>query len=218
MIIQIKKCSNEEYIFRGEDDSDFLYYSELVSELTKLLDKLPLYLNPDKKSDWTLFVTDCDLSKKYNFSYEVYGITDFDTKCIYINNTKNGVYFALPHEIGHMVDKMLSDISQTESWQQIFNSYKKKYKDSDLFERMGLVKECLNAREFFAEVFRVYLSDSLDLFDDYDESYYFRDLFGYMKKCVDLLFLKTVENVKYYEEEHIVKEYHTVFDDDCIIV
>ena len=216
MIIQLKKDSTEEFVFDEESSLNFPCYTELIKVLSEMLDKMPPYLNTEKV--WQLYVTDCCLEEKYNLPYAVEGVTDFKSEIIYIRNTLSGVFQALPHEIGHMVDKMLG-ISETDSFKKIFLEYKKKYKGSNLFQSLGLVNESLTEREFFAEAFRVFISDEyFDLYSRkdytfYDDRAYFKDLYYIMRRCVDLLFFKQNKDLVEFSETK-PKEYFTVFDED----
>lgn len=217
MIYQLKAKADKDYVFGEESSTNFLCYTELVNESNTLMGKLPEYLNPDKYH-WNLYVTDCCLAEKFGLSYSVAGLTDFKKQSIYINSTIEGVFMALPHEIGHMVDTILG-ISETAEWKCIFDDFKRKYGKSDLFQRLGLVKESLNAREFFAEVFRVFVSDKYwDLYSRkdyiyYDDRTYFKELYCYIRRCIDLLFFKDSLNVLFYEKQLLHKEYYTKFDD-----
>lgn len=118
-----------------------------------------------------------------------------------------------------MVDTMLG-ISETKEWEDIFKDFKQKYRNSNLFQQLGLVKEGLSAREFFAEAFRVFLSDKYwDLYSRkdyiyYDDRRFFRELYCYIGRCVDLLFFKNSTNVMLYENNLEQKVYRTKFEYD----
>ena len=203
MVYQLKAKTDKDYVFAKHSPTNFFSYTALVEEVNSLMNKLPDYLNPDTYH-WNLFITDVCLANKYGCSYSK-GYTDYKEHNIYIPCTLEGVYLGLSHEIGHMVDAMLG-ISDTKEWQDIFAEFKRKYRNSTVFQELGIEEQRLIAREFFAEAFQVFLNDKyFDLYSKHDYIYfdnrsYFRELYCFMGRCVDLLFFKKNNiNVLFYE-------------------
>ncbi len=84
-------------------------------------------LTPDYVRDaiiydgWTFIVTNEDLSKMIGSEEEIAGVTIRDQKTVYIENKSHTIKFSTGHEIGHIVDILLGDISNSTEFVNIYN-------------------------------------------------------------------------------------------------
>lgn len=101
------------------------------------------------ENNWTIIITDEDLSKKYDFNFEVSGVTDYKIKTIYIKT--NEVERALLHEVGHVLDFENGQLSKTEEFKQIFKEEQKMFIDCTAVNDKH---EILNEQEYFASVYQ----------------------------------------------------------------
>lgn len=108
------------------------------------------------KEDWIFNITDKDINKSfYGGRYSrVMGTTEFDIQQIYIENREKAIKEACLHEMGHFVFQVEGRFSPTE-WNYLYDTYGKSFCEYYYFNH-----ESYDIREFFAEAFYRYLTDS----------------------------------------------------------
>lgn len=144
-----------------EEKCEYLSLNHLKANVIAQLNKLPqCLLEKFQDEGWKIIITDeiGYLEKKYNFSYEVYGCTDYENKQIYVYAYNLAIKYSLIHEIAHFIDNYLGKISESKEWKYIQNlhshwNYKYYFTDND--------KE--NPCEFFANCVSLYFNNEKEL-------------------------------------------------------
>ena len=151
-----------------EDDSRALQNNQLSIELDgeiqsslidytyKLWNEIPEEIQSSFiKDGWLVELTENNISKRYNIEYSVLAVTIPKNKKIVIRATENSLSKSLIHEIGHYIDYKLNFISNTDSFENLYNEHK-----NILINTNGDYSDAVfNNKEYFAEVFRVYIQD-----------------------------------------------------------
>lgn len=80
----------------------FLTETQAREAVDAYLKKIPsAIISALEKEGWVIVITDRNLEEKYGYNYEIYGVTDKEEKRIYIYTHKEGIEYALAHELGH---------------------------------------------------------------------------------------------------------------------
>ena len=105
-------------------------------------------------NNWKVIVCNGGLGAREGLPYSIAGSTYYDEKCCYIDNRITCPRRAGLHEIGHAIDNIYGDISQSEEFQVIY--YEERYSFQDITS-MGDGHESSDLREFFASVYQNYI-------------------------------------------------------------
>lgn len=141
----------EEY--HGIVKADGAVSAELLRYADGLLGRVPSsVLNAFQQDGWSIYVTDSDLDNRYyDGAYgKLAGITVYNNKSIYVEDSKNDINSALAHEFGHYVDSKSGFPSSTQQFMDIYNEEKYTFVDST---SCGDGHEYSDPQEFFASVF-----------------------------------------------------------------
>lgn len=136
------------WFFSEMEGKEYLYeYLEKFKSFASLLDVMA-------KHNWSIRFTAQNLERKYDYSYEIYGITLYEQKQIYLYSHEYAIQYALIHEIGHFLDEYLGYISKTKQWSEI----KQKHRKITGTDYYFTDKENENT-EYFANCFLLYIND-----------------------------------------------------------
>lgn len=149
--------------FVMSDTGKFISKNQLEETLTSVLNGVPKpLLDKFDKCGWTCVVTNQrNLENEYGYNFPVDGLTDFIKKQIIVYATHNGLYYSLPHEMGHVLDRLLGNITDTEEWSVICEREKENINHS---VHAKIIKEKYfldlnNKQEFFADAFLLYCAN-----------------------------------------------------------
>ena len=140
-------------------DINYIDADKAKSYVEGYLSKIPVQiLNVFDSENWKIIITNEDLKEKFGFTYDIYGVTDYDAKTIYTYASEDAIQYGLGHEIGHFVDMYMGDLSQTLEWDKLVKTINPQYTPAYYFtlgndENKGL--------EYFADSFLLYINDKL---------------------------------------------------------
>ena len=101
-------------------DINYIDADKAKSYVEGYLSKIPVQiLNVFDSENWKIIITNEDLKEKFGFTYDIYGVTDYDAKTIYTYASEDAIQYGLGHEIGHFVDMYMGDLSQTLEWDKL---------------------------------------------------------------------------------------------------
>ena len=103
-----------------------------------------------KNDDWTIEITDDNLSERYNIEYNILGITLPEEKLIVLSSGQENISKSLLHEVGHFIDYSNEFPSKSKDFDNIY-----KLESNYVKERFSKVK--FNKQEYFAEAFRLFI-------------------------------------------------------------
>lgn len=102
---------------------------------------------------WKLVITDKSISKEFDISYEVSGITLPKEKKIVIYGSQSCIRYALVHEVGHYIDIRNNFISRGIEFKDMY-----KRNGSKMLEyNSNYVQASYSEEEYFAELYRAHL-------------------------------------------------------------
>lgn len=128
---------------------------------------------------WKIELVDYSISDKYNIGYNVCGLTLQDAHDILIEANQSSIRTALIHEVGHYIDIEEGYISNNENFKILYSENK----DSAMKYSENFNTETYNEQEYFAELFRVYISDGDMKYNRYTEYLYISSIVtSYMEK------------------------------------
>lgn len=104
-----------------------------------------------KSRGWTIELTDMNLAAAYGYSGSIVGITDYETKTVYIANKWSAIRRATIHEIGHALDNAHGTVSCTSEFKSIY--YSERYDFHDCTS-VGDGHETSDVIEYFASVYQ----------------------------------------------------------------
>lgn len=118
------KMSINQYIF-GTSDDKFFSSTQIKDSVDDVLNKIPrVVTNLVVNQGYKIIVTNTqNLEEKYHIDYEVLSMADYDAKEILVYATPLAIS-TLPHEIGHIIDNSLNQISCTQDWLKLCDEYK----------------------------------------------------------------------------------------------
>ncbi len=135
----------------------FLTETQAREAVDAYLKKIPsAIISALEKEGWAIVITDRNLEEKYGYNYEIYGVTDKEEKRIYIYAHKEGIEYALAHELGHFLDEYLGGLSGSKKWLSIHSAHKALPKIPLSYFTGNIEKH----DEFFADCFLLYINDS----------------------------------------------------------
>lgn len=156
------------------------------------LSKIPVQiLKAFDSENWKIIITNEELKEKFGFTYEIYGVTDYDTKTIYTYASEDAIQYGLGHEIGHFVDMYMGDLSQTLEWNKLVKTINPQYTPAYYFtlgnnENKGL--------EYFADSFLLYINDKLLLTKcSLEVSKFWDRLFDYLDDILKVISENTIK-------------------------
>lgn len=139
--------------YDGIVQADGAVSAELLRYANGLLGRVPSsVLNAFQQDGWSIYVTDSDLDNRYyGGTYgKLAGITVYDDKSIYMEDSKSDINRALAHEFGHYLDSTSGFPSTTQQFMDIYNEEKYTFLDST---SCGDGHEYSDPQEFYASVF-----------------------------------------------------------------
>ena len=156
------------------------------------LSKIPVQiLKAFDSENWKIIITNEELKEKFGFTYDIYGVTDYDTKTIYTYASEDAIQYGLGHEIGHFVDMYMGDLSQTLEWNKLVKTINPQYTPAYYFtlgnnENKGL--------EYFADSFLLYINDKLLLTKcSLEVSKFWNRLFDYLDDILKVISENTIK-------------------------
>ena len=124
--------------------------SSKVDDLKKTLSKVQIEILEDMEMyDWKICITSHDIASYYlngEYGNKVRGITDFDTKMIYVE--PRAVYSTPLHEIGHFIDWENFFPSENSEFEKIYYEENSEFKEN--IDNPGCFT---SAQEMFEEIF-----------------------------------------------------------------
>lgn len=116
--------SINQYIF-GVSDDEFFSPAQIKDAVDDVLNKIPhVVTNLVVNQGYKIIVTNTqNLERKYRIDYEVLSMADYDAKEIIVYATPLAIS-TMPHEIGHIIDNFLNQISRTQNWLNLCDDYK----------------------------------------------------------------------------------------------
>ena len=126
---------------------------------------IPKYIQEEfNKQNWRFYVVGYSLGKRFymNQGYKCNGITDKNTKGIYIENRKTAMP-AIPHEFGHYVDFYNNKSSQTAMFKQLYHKYANKFY---LYYDLPKREQRVALQEMYADCVGLYLCGKLSHFGE----------------------------------------------------
>jgi hypothetical protein len=140
-----------------QTDGTSQYWADWVN---KELEVVPVkLLESFTANGWKMYTTTKNIDKVwFNGAYgSVKGVTDWDTKEIYLEDRNNAVLEATIHEFGHYVDWLNNKISTTSEFQELYAQ------EGQMFKQAYSVTFYYNNNEFFAEAFSEYCKNPAKL-------------------------------------------------------
>ena len=110
---------------------------------------------------WVIELTDMDLSEEFDFPMRICGLTDYDTKTIYILDDPYYIHRVALHEVGHAFANECDNADLTKTFIKIYSEEQEYFEDC---VSIGDGHETSDEREYFASVFQ-------NIFLNYDETY-----------------------------------------------
>lgn len=119
------------------------------------------------KYGWSIVVSKQDLADRFGYSGSIAGITEFESKTIYLDNRESAVTRSLVHEVGHAVDTIACTPSDSHYFAELMAEETPYCPDGDNRN---------SAQECFANVFQYIIQ--------YGDSYasYSPKMYEYVKK------------------------------------
>ena len=114
----------------------------------------PALLDHDEdggSSSYSIELTDMNLAAAYGYSGSIVGITDYETKTVYVANKWSAIRRATIHEIGHALDNAHGTVSCTSEFKSIY--YSERYDFHDCTS-VGDGHETSDVIEYFASVYQ----------------------------------------------------------------
>ena len=107
---------------------------------------------------WRVIITDDNLEEKFGYNYEIYGVTDKEHKTIYVYAYPLAIEYGFGHELGHLVDIYLGNISGSDEWNKCFHQHKQLSNIPCFYFTVGYGE--ISKEEYFADSFLLYLNDA----------------------------------------------------------
>lgn len=149
----------KDFIFKPQTKEWFLTESQAKKEVDAYLNTVPeAILDALSYEGWSIEITDTNLESRFGFKYEIYGVTDEESKTIYVYAYPLAVKYALAHEIGHFVDSYLGNVSKMHDWKRISVLHENYPSNKELVTFYFTDKE-ENDKEYFANCFLLYIND-----------------------------------------------------------
>lgn len=122
--------------------------NESIIGVFRGVEQIPSIWESFQKQGWTLYVTDQDIQSKYSdYTYAIGGITDYETKEIWIGNYGEETTSQVLHEMGHYLDWSLDFPSNSDTFLAIHQKEK-----SQMFYIAEVLRDHIeDPREYFAE-------------------------------------------------------------------
>ena len=145
----------KDFLFKEDSRNWFLTEKQLKEYLTQYIAFIPQPIwNALEKENWKIYFTNEELEKKFNISFEIYGITDYENKVIYVYAHELGIRYSLAHEIGHFLDEYFGKISNLTEWEQIKEGHQKSNEIPIYY-----FTDMDNNEEYFADCFLLYVNN-----------------------------------------------------------
>lgn len=107
---------------------------------------------------WRVIITDDNLGEKFGYNHEIYSVTDKEHKTIYVYAYSLAIEYRLGHELGHLVDIYLGNISESNEWDKCFHQHKQISNILYFYFTVGYGE--ISKEEYFADSFLLYLNDA----------------------------------------------------------
>ncbi len=126
-------------------------------DLSKEISQLPQELTDTLHlEEWTIVQTSSSdivdtLSLKQENLKNIVGLTDIDTKTVYLSANDAEAHFAFPHEIGHVVDYTFGWPSRSEEFRELYALEASSYADANYHQALKYATS--SSYEYFASVF-----------------------------------------------------------------
>ena len=143
--------------------------AQLEKEINTTLSKIPnILLEKAEKKGWSCRITNLrNLENEYGYDFKISGLTDYIRSQIVVYATFDGVHYALPHEMGHLLDQLLGNITDSDEWDDIYKKAKTNIKNKwqpEWHTKYNILQEKYfldieNKKEFFADAFLLYCMD-----------------------------------------------------------
>lgn len=108
----IPKISYKDYVFYEGNGkiNDFFSSKQLTDYLEEILQRIPSKLLDNYEKDgWQIIITNKrNIEEEYNYTYQVYGCTDYEKKIAIVYANKNGID-SLLHELAHYLDSLIEN-------------------------------------------------------------------------------------------------------------
>lgn len=173
-------------------DINYIDTDKAKNYVEEYLSKIPVQiLKAFDSENWKIIITNEELKEKFGFTYDIYGVTDYDTKTIYTYASEDAIQYGLGHEIGHFVDMYMGDLSQTLEWNKLVKTINPQYTPAYYFtlgnnENKGL--------EYFADSFLLYINDKLLLTKcSLEVSKFWDRLFDYLDDILKVISENTIK-------------------------
>lgn len=154
----------KDFLFNNDTDKKQWFFTngqakEYVDDyLKRIPEQISGVLNIFAGNGWKVIITDDNLEEKFGYNYEIYGVTDKEHKTIYVYAYPLAIEYGFGHELGHLVDIYLGNISGSNEWNKCFHQHKQLPNIPYFYFTVGYGE--ISKEEYFADSFLLYLNDA----------------------------------------------------------
>lgn len=155
----------KDFLFNNDTDKKQYFFTngQAKEYVDDYLKRIPeqisgVLFNVFADNGWRIIITDDNLEEKFGYNYEIYGVTDKEHKTIYVYAYPLAIEYGFGHELGHLVDIYLGNISGSDEWNKCFHQHKQLSNIPCFYFTVGYGE--ISKEEYFADSFLLYLNDA----------------------------------------------------------